>query len=243
MKNILGLLFLGLLFTGCKTKQIQTSPPENFSYNETGKGALIELQFTKGKAHNHPLMAVWAEEPDGTFIQTLFVAQSIGKGVFEHGDASTGRWLAGEIRRPASLPVWAHKRGVVASDGLYIPDSKNPVPDAYTGATPSRDFIMNLRLDEPRTEAFVVFFEINQTWDWNEYWTNNKYPEDNEYKTSCQPAVVYKGLANPTMKNAEVQLQAIGHSHYSGKDGTVYDGLNTLTTALDIASEIKIIIR
>ena len=40
------------------------------------------------------------------------------------------------------LPYWSHKRGVIASDGLYMPEPENPVPDAYSGATPVKGFVL-----------------------------------------------------------------------------------------------------
>ena len=48
----------------------------------------------------------------------------------------------GTKRAPQTLPYWAHKRGIKATDGLYMPDHQNPVPDAYTGATPVTGFIL-----------------------------------------------------------------------------------------------------
>jgi len=63
----------------------------------------------------------------------------------------------------------------MAENGLYMPTKNNPVPDAYTGATPSGNFKIRTRLDNPVSEPFRILFEINQSWDWNEYWTNNKF--------------------------------------------------------------------
>ncbi|MGC9344471.1 MAG: hypothetical protein ACP5E3_17330, partial [Bacteroidales bacterium] len=179
----------------------------------------------------------------GRFVQTLYVAESIGKGVFLHGDASTGKWMPGEIRRPAALPVWSHRRGIQAEDGLYLPTPANPVPDAYTGPTPPQSFVIESRLNDEDLRQFLVFFEINQTWDWNEFWTNNKYPDNDEYKTSCQPALVYKAVVNLDDKQEEYRMRLIGHSHYAGEDGKLYEDVSTFTTALDIAEEIKVVVK
>jgi hypothetical protein len=239
MKTTVYLLAI-LFLTACTSGKVQNIPAEELSYNLNGTGTALEISFRAGKAHNHPLMAIWAEDMEGNYLQTIYVAKSIGKGIFEHGDASTGKWMPGEIRRPAALPVWAHKRGIRADDGLFIPSVKNPVPDAYTGATPSGSFTMSVRMDNVQDKPFVLYFEINQTWDWNEYWTNNKYPDDSEYKTSCQPALVYKAEVDPGRKEEVVRFEVIGHSHYSGSDGKIYDTLNTLTTALNITEEITV---
>ena len=199
---------------------------------ETGSG-LIFL-FEKGESFNHPLMALWIEDTSGKYLQTLYVSESIAKGVYGHGDKSTGKWLPGPIRRPATLPVWAHSRGIRETDGYYIPTTATSLPDAVTGATPPGDFMIISRLSQNIPPVFDVFFEINQSWDWNEYWTNNKFPDDEDYKTSCQPALVYKARIGQIPSGEQVALTLIGHSHYSGKDGEVYPDLSTITTAKNI---------
>ncbi len=208
--------------------------------NENGQGPALTLEFEKGEAHNHPLMAIWVEDTAGNYIQSLYVARSIATGIFNYGDASTGQWKQGEIRRPAALPYWSHKRGIKATDGLYMPTPDNPVPDAYTGATPKNNFVLKTNLDEPGPQVFDVYLEINQPWDWNEYWTNAKYPDNEEYKTSAQPAVVYKATVDSGKKDAVFEMTPVGHSHYAGENGNLYDDLSTLTSALQIAKEIKV---
>jgi hypothetical protein len=238
----LSYIFILVVFmlTACKSTTVQNLSPDEFLYNQQAKGPSVTISFKEGDKHNHPLMAVWAEDLDGNFIQTLFVAKSIGKGVFDHGDASEGKWKAGEVRRPAALPVWSHKRGIKAEDGLYVPSAKKPVADAYTGSTPAQDFILKTKFDQEPPEKFNIFFEINQTWDWNEYWTNNKFPDNDEYKTSCQPSLIYKAEINRNDAKSEYKMQVIGHGHYAGENGEIYPDLSTMTTALEIASEIKV---
>ncbi|MBN1338754.1 MAG: hypothetical protein JXA03_05485 [Bacteroidales bacterium] len=214
--------------------------PDHFTVNPEGEGHEMEVGFTKGKAHNHPLIAVWVEDTLGHFIQTLYVSQSIGTGIFNYGDKSSGQWTKGELSRPAALPYWAHKRGILSDNGSYMPTSKNPVADAYTGPTPKSDFTLNLKTDSLLNSPFYVLLEINQPWDWNEYWTNTKFPDDYEYRTSSQPAVVYRCMIDPAIAGSETIMQAIGHSHYSGKDGNLYGDISTLTTALNIAGKITV---
>jgi hypothetical protein len=242
------LLLPAILFAGTSVyaqkqdskKKKQPLPVESFATNGNGSGPRLAIAFSKGESHNHPLMAVWVEDTAGNYIQTLYVAQSIATGIFAHGDNTTGQWTKGEIRRPAALPYWSHKRGVVAADGLYMPTPDHPVPDAYTGATPQNDFILNTRLDKDGPKVFNVLLEINQPWDWNEYWTNTKYMDDYEYKTSSQPAVVYLATIDLNSNAKEVEMKPIGHSHYSGKDGNLYPDITTLTTALQIAGKIVV---
>jgi hypothetical protein len=220
----------------------QEVPQETLNTNQEENGTPLQLTFLKGPEHNYPLMAVWLETTDGKYIETLYIANSIGEGVFRHAEKSEGKWKPGPIRRPAALPYWSHQRGVKASDGLYTPDEKNPMPDAVTGATPTGSFWLNTRTSEKLEEPFNILFEINQSWDWNEYWTNNKFPEDEDYKTSSQPALVYSATIDPSQPGRIYVLKPVGHSHYSGKDGSLNEDLSTMTTALEIADKITVTI-
>lgn len=241
MKKALVFTLPLLILAMCTNTRMQVEEaPEHFSSNPLGKGPGLEIEMIRGEGHNHPLMAIWVEKPDGAFIQTLYVAESIGKGIFQHGDASRGFWMPGEIQRPAALPHWSHKRGIRNEHGLYLPTPTNPVPDAYTGPTPGQSFILSTHLDQDLEGPFVIKFEINQTWDWNEYWTNNKFPDDEEYKTSCQPALVYSATIDLSESRIEYPMKIIGRSHHSGTSGELFTDLQTMTTALHIAEEIVV---
>ena len=88
-----------------------------------------------------------------------------------------------------------------------------------------------------------LFLEINQTWDWNSFWNNNKYPGDSEYKTSCQPAVVYAAEIDLSKQGSAYTLVPVGRSSHNGADGNLYSDLETLTTALHIAEKITVTIK
>jgi hypothetical protein len=233
-------LVLALTFSCKSTRVPETEIPEKIQSNLQGEGPALQIEFIRGEAHNHPLMAIWVEDINGKYIQTLFVAESIGKGIFQHGDATSGKWLPAGIRRPAALPVWSHSRGIKEADGLFVPTPDDAIADAYTGATPQISFILNTKLDKSGPEKFFVYFEINQTWDWNEYWTNNKYPDDDVYKTSCQPSLIYRTLVDLTDSTKINTMELLGRGHHSGKDGKIYTDLETMTTALNITRNIKV---
>ncbi len=241
MKKIIFLISLAIIITACKSGKIQEEPIRTeLESNTSGNGPEIYLDLKKGSAHNHPSFVFWAEDMEGNYIQTLFISKAVGTSVYEHGDPSSGNWEPGVTRRPASLPYWSHRRNIKAPDGLYVPSLENPVTDAYTGATPIGNFGIRAKFDSQTPQKLKIYFEINQTWDWNEYWTNNKYPDDAEYKTSCQPALVYMveiDLENP---KSEYQLNVIGHSHYAGKNGELFTDLSTMTTALEIISSLTV---
>lgn len=243
---VLSLVFSGLFigasitYYSCRSTRVPTTYATDTIYtNQNGKGEWLEIRFLRGPEHNHPLMAVWIEDTNGVYLQTLYVAESIAKGFFGHGDKTKGKWLPGPIRRPAALPVWAHRRGVMEADSSFIPMHATAIPDAYTGPTPPAHFVLLAKTDSKLPEAFTILFEINQPWDWNEFWTNNKFPDDEEYKNSCQPALVYRAFINRDQKHSLVEFELIGHSHYSGKDGEVYPDVSTITTAKNITENVS----
>jgi hypothetical protein len=108
-------------------------------------------------------MAVWVEDLEGRYIQSLFVARSIATGVFAYGTNDAGKWAPGERRRPAALPYWGHKRGIKAADGYYVPDAGTAVPDAYSGATPKSSLHPHFQIGSIlHRRPFRVLIEINQ---------------------------------------------------------------------------------
>ncbi|MBK7028978.1 MAG: hypothetical protein IPH45_07125 [Bacteroidales bacterium] len=225
---------------GKNSRKSATDVPERITSNIAGTGQKIEIEVFRGKSHNHPTFAIWLEDTDGKYVQTLFVTRAIGQGVFTYGDKSEGTWKPGEVRRPAALPYWSHKRGVKATDGLFTPSPENPVPDAYSGATPKGSFNLQSRSDQSLSGDVILLLEVNQTWDWNEYWTNGLYPDDKDYKTSCQPSLVYSAKLNPSISGEWVELTPVGHGHYAGKDGSLTKDISTLTTAKQIMKSIKV---
>jgi len=217
--------------------------PEVFSqvsYGITNSGSALSVTFQKGKEYNHPLFAIWLADEKGNFIQTLYVSESIGKGLFRHASRKRGRWLAGAIQRPASLPYWTFQLNIKNEFGTYLPTPRVPVVDGYTGATPQTSFVMQLKTEKPLKGKFKIMLELNQSWDWNEFWTNDRFPKDLEYKTSSQPALVYSVDIDTEKKDTAYEMKPIGHSHYSGQDGQLYLDLSSLTTALKIAKSITV---
>ena len=201
----------------------------------------LEIEFIKGKEHNHPSFAIWIEDLEGNYIETLFVTQYVSSGKFGHGEIEPGKWKnePGYVRRPATLPYWAHKRGIKADDGLYVPSPETAVTDALTGATPSADFSLQTGT-KVGSGKFRILMEINQPWDSNKFWTNNKFPDDRDYFSSLQPALVYAVTIDLNADEREYFLNPIGHSHHSGKNGKLYTDISTLTSAKEIAGKISV---
>ena len=223
-------------------KKIKPEPITHHKYGVENNGTTLLINFEKGKEYNHPLFAIWLADDEGNYIQTLYVSQSIGKGVFLRGSRKTGQWMPGEIQRPAALPYWTHQRNIRNENNGFLPTPKSPVVDAYTGATPKNSFSLEVTTEKPLNGEYKLMFELNQSWDWNDYWYNNKFPNNNEYKTSSQPALIYSADINTKSNKVEI-LQPIGHSHYSGADGSLNKDISTLSTALKIANQITVRIK
>ena len=234
---------LAIFLYSCVSADKTPETIPTYRYGESGQGTQISLRFEKGKAHNHPLYAVWLADSTGNFIQTLYVSESIGKGVFKRADHNTGKWQEGEIQRPAALPYWVHARNTLNEKGTLLPTPKNPVIDAHTGATPLSSFEMALVTNEKLNGKYRLYLELNQSWDWNEYWTNNKFPDNKEYKTSSQPALVYMADFDTNITDKTIELKPIGHSHYAGENGKLFTDLSTLSTAMKIAKKITITVK
>ncbi|MFA6580335.1 MAG: hypothetical protein WCS79_00875 [Paludibacter sp.] len=214
-----------------------------YTYAAKNAGTSVTIQFEKGPEHNHPLFAIWLADENGKYIQTLYVSESIGHGVFNRASRTSGQWLNGEIQRPATLPYWAHQRGIKNEYGTFMPTPRQPVIDAYTGATPGTSFILHVKTEKSLKGKYKILLELNQSWDWNEFWTNNLYPNDKEYKTSSQPALVYETDIDTNSPDKTYTMKPIGHSHYSGADGSLNPDLGTITTALKIAKNITVTLK
>ncbi len=230
------LLIPALMFAA---KKPEAFTPYTIGADKTGTALM--LKFEKGKSHNHPLFAVWLADMNGKFIETLYVSQSIGKGVFPRADRKKGAWMEGPIQRPAALPYWAHQRNIINEFGTYNPTPSNPEVDGNTGATPSASFILHLKTSKELEGNYQVFVELNQSWDWNEYWYNDRFPGNKEYLTSSQPALVYSTMIDTRQKQS-YPLKPVGHSSYDGTEGSLNPDFSTLTTALRIAKSITVMV-
>jgi hypothetical protein len=129
------ILVLVLVMLTSSNLSIDKKAKTNFEIVKTnidGKGTGLSIEFTPGKSHNHPTMAVWIEDMNENFIQTLYVSKSVATGIFAHGEKDKHLWQSqpGAVRRPATLPYFLHKRNIMANDGTYLPTPENTIPDA-----------------------------------------------------------------------------------------------------------------
>jgi hypothetical protein len=241
MKLII-LIVISVFLAGCTSQKNLTSETVTISTTPEKINSKLEIDFIAGKSHNHPSIAIWIEDLEGNYIETLYVTQYFAKGNFGHGEIEQGKWKnePGNVRRPATLPYWSYKRNIKAADGLYAPSAETAVPDALTGATPKAGFTLKTSSKVAPDKNFRVLVEVNQPWDSNDFWTNDKYPNDFNYKTSLQPALVYAVTVSPNDTGKPIYLNPIGHSHPSGSTGELFTDISTITTAREIFSKIAV---
>ena len=237
------LIILALIVTSCSINRSDSGVNQEdeivtITLNQEGSGPWLTVDFQRGDSFYYPLMAIWIEDLNGNYIQTIYVPESVATSIFKFGLVKDNKWEPGIRRYPQTLPYWAHKRGIKASDGLYMPDPEQPVADAYTGATPTTGFNLSAKTDKPIASPVKLMLEVNQNWDWNEYWTNDLFPDDKFYKLSCQPALVYEAVLDPALSGQESIMKPVGHSHHSGATGELFPDLSTITTARNIADSI-----
>ena len=182
-----------------------------------------------------PQMAIWLEDKQGNYLETLYITKS----------ASNGSYLgpifsSEEVRRPEALPHWAFSRGIQSDDGLMIPSRSEPIADAISGATPVASFGLSSVMDQKYKEA-VIKLEVNRPFDYNAYYHQNAFPNDNIYSgsgNSAQPSLIYSSIINLEDTTSYYFMTLLGRGHHSGKDGQIYSDLSGITSAKEMLNRI-----
>lgn len=215
-------------------------------------GRQITVRFETGDHYKHPLrinklitikttpqIAVWIEDLDGRYIDTLYVTRRAGT----QGWRTSPDLPAKKIRRPESLPCWSHRRGVVYPDGLFMPTRDNPLTDAITAASPAGDFRLRTKAPGNLTK-FVVLAEVNNSADFNDDYPADAQPGTPGYSGgewgSGQPSVVYAAAVDLAAGPGTWELSPIGHGSPDGTDGNINPDTGGLTTARDIVRRIAV---
>lgn len=178
-----------------------------------------------------PQMAIWIEDTNGTYIETLYVTKKASNSSYIQSIFGSQ-----EVRRPEALPHWSHARGVQSADGLMMPSQKNPVVDAMTGATPLTSFELN-SVTQAKQDNIVVKLEINRSFDFNDTYHANAFPNDAVYSGngfSAQPSLIYAASIDLQLARPIAIMELIGHGHYSGQDGNIYTNLSGITSAKEM---------
>ena len=230
------IFFILVLAASCSAqKPIHSETHTHIEINHGGE-LLLEINLNKGNAFNHPSYVVWLEDVEGKLLETIFVTRSYATGKYARAHKEGFVWEAdsGISIRPASMPYWKHK--------FIAQSSQESIPDAVTGATPKGNATITTHT-QAQLSQFRVLVEVNQAWDCNSYWTTNKYPDNLEYRTSCQPSLIYAVTVNLDDDVDTYFLNPIGHGHYAGENGSLYTDLRGFTTALNIFETMSVTVK
>jgi hypothetical protein len=151
-------------------------------------------------------MALWLEDPQGGYAQTLYVTADVGR-----EGLGNGFWrLFGLTLReaPESLPVWAHRRGVRYGNSYY-PPKEEPLPDAVTGATIKQPGIL---------KGFDLEDAVSRRIDASPW---NCLLELNVSRDGI-PSMVFQ--AAPTANGGAAPFRFLGYGDQNGRDGTLHGG-------------------
>ncbi|MEX0275571.1 MAG: hypothetical protein AB3N16_14455 [Flavobacteriaceae bacterium] len=215
----------------------------------TSNGTQLTIDLMRSEHYWHPQMAVWVEDTQGNYIETLFVSKATARGLFFGGrnkdnfkTFDEGKEATGEYRRVNALPVWSHKRGVQYADGMYVPPSNDPLPDAITGATLTDNFKLKTSI-KPR-DKFKLKIELNVAFDDNEYFSEYDFPDDVVFHNGTgqlgQPSIIFSVAIDMHDDKNYYLMELIGHGHHSGQNGTIDPDLSTLTTAKRLVERIVV---
>ncbi|MEL7118653.1 MAG: hypothetical protein AAFO07_04410 [Bacteroidota bacterium] len=209
----------------------------------------LTIDLLQGEHYWHPQMAVWIEDAQGNYTETLFVTKATAKGIFYGGRSKANfkefdgkKGGRGDYRRVNALPVWSHKRGVLYEDKMYVPTRANPLPDAITGATFKGNFKLLTAIDE--LEKFTLKIELNVAFDDNEYYSEYDFPDDDIFHSGTgqlgQPSIIFEAHIDMVDNKKYYLMEMIGHGHRSGQTGELFTDVSSLTTALDIVERIVV---
>ena len=235
-----------------------------FSQKRTGAGGSVTVTVREGenwfsylrimgifKKAKPPQMALWLEEPDGTFVAILYVT----------GRTAVQDWRTmpfdkkDRIRRPSALPVWTfrHIRGGIqpiescsaCHDRHRSADKSiegNPYLDTLTSATPESDFSRNWTVpDGLKSGTYIMCAEINHSFDYNDMYPKDLPPDDPRANdVNGQPSLIYAAPLFIGDHADKTVLEPVGHGHPAGKDGAVSGKLDGITTAGSIVRAIEI---
>lgn len=201
------------------------------------EGETVKVEIYRGENYLHdfrvnslikiktpPQMAIWIEDLDGNYIDTIYVTE---KTMYKKWSKASGDEM--QIDRKESLPYWTHKK-----------ENHEVIPDQISSATPKKDSVIFTKLSNIPNE-YRVLAEVNMSTDFNDYYPKEAIESDDNYSGgvfgSGQPAIVYEGLIN-TKNDKTYELSILGCSSADGSNGDLDTDISKLTTALDIVDKI-----
>lgn len=178
---------------------------------------------------NKPQIAIWIEDLNGNYVDTLFVTNF----------SINSKYLKGSnTHRQAALPIWFHKIGRYNGSKLVV---NKRVSDTVSGATPRAYFKKKWKLSRfIKYGVYKIRVEVNSSFDFNNTYKRNLPRNSVNFNGyNGQPSVLWEGKIRFSKKlNLKVTLKLVGHGHPSGKTGKVYKNMSNLTTAKKIVKYI-----
>ena len=168
------------------------------------------------KGKHTPQFAIWLEDTNGNYLQTLYVTKK----------ASKISWIfAPKKGRPESLPVWYHaSKHATTKTAKKDKANENLDIDAVTSATPKGGIIFNSEIPD---ETCVIKAEFNVSFDYNDAFTKENSTDNG------QPSVIYQANI-PENETEEIKLDFAGTGSIDGSDGEIHIETEGLTTATSI---------
>lgn len=167
------------------------------------------------QAEPPPAVAVWAETPTGSMIETLYLDTEVAF-------AEEVNWQGVDTRRHQLLPIWRHKYTLVS--GI---DPHGEV-DAFTAATPSHAFTLDQYLQSGKEGRFVLCVEVNAVRDANEDYSDPKLG---------QPSLLYTAYVDASEGAKYHLLELTAHGGEAIESGTLnygFDGIDSARQLIDL---------
>jgi hypothetical protein len=222
---------------------------DTIALDQRGDGPLVTIDLKAGPWFSFqeptygfiitPQIAVWTEDEDGRFLETLYVTSDEARAAYDEGDEKHTM-----SPRPAALPVWAHKLGVVHG-AKPLDDKHPPAPDAVSAASPTDNAYFVARAHVAPRARFAVLMEVNSSFDYNDFYRPDSFPNEPAYAEGgnpAQPSVVYRAWIEADGPRFVV-MTPIGHGHHAGADGQIDPDLSHHTTALAIVDRALVDVR
>jgi len=245
---LLSIMDIGARFKSNNGQEVDLTKREVIEM-DLSKEVQLSIDLVRAEHYWHPQMAVWIEDNEGNYVETIFVSKATALGIFFGGRSKDNfkefdakKSNSTDYRRVDALPVWSHKRGVKYEDGMYTPTREKPLPDAITGATLQDNFHLKSSIDA--LDSFNLKLEINVAFDDNEYFSEYDYADDDVYHNGTgqlgQPSIVFNSKINLNDGENYYLMDLIGHGHHSAQTGKIYEDLSKLTTATNIVERIVV---
>ena len=188
------------------------------SITGTNREVQVHIQLgPKSTGENWYQLALWLEDENGKYVDTLYVTSSVGREGLGNGYMKIFGITIREA--PGSLPVWAHSRNVTYGDSYY-PTKKQPLPDAMTSATiKASEFMKSFNLSNDVAQilgeqAWNCLLEINVSRD-------------------DTPSMVFRATVTPDGPGIAPFVFA-GYGEENGRDGKFHEHKEADQSRLEI---------